>query len=104
MLVAFGAGLRAHGAEIIDEMRYEDAYPLAYIRGPEGIIVALAEKVGQISKSVVGLYPRRASPDANCNAPKNPVVRLVRRLLLRSNRQRQRGLPGMWHRDCGGMI
>ena len=40
------ARMRAHGAEVIGEMRYEDAYRLAYIRGPEGIIVALAEQLG----------------------------------------------------------
>jgi catechol 2,3-dioxygenase-like lactoylglutathione lyase family enzyme len=40
------ARIRAHGAEIIGEMRYEDKYRLAYIRGPEGIIVALAEQLG----------------------------------------------------------
>jgi hypothetical protein len=28
-------------------MRYGDAYRLAYIRGPEGIIVGLAEQLGQ---------------------------------------------------------
>lgn len=39
------AGIRAHGAEIIGEMRYGDAYRLAYVRGPEGIIVALAEQL-----------------------------------------------------------
>lgn len=38
--------LRASGAEIIGEMQYGDAYRLAYIRGPEGIIVALAEQLG----------------------------------------------------------
>jgi predicted enzyme related to lactoylglutathione lyase len=38
--------MRAHGAEIIGEMQYEDSYRLAYIRGPEGIIVALAEQLG----------------------------------------------------------
>ncbi len=38
--------MRAHGAEVIGEMRYGDAYRLAYIRGPEGIIVALAERLG----------------------------------------------------------
>jgi catechol 2,3-dioxygenase-like lactoylglutathione lyase family enzyme len=32
------------GAELIGEMQYEDTYKLAYIRGPEGIIVALAEQ------------------------------------------------------------
>lgn len=35
-----------HGAELIGEMQYEDTYRLAYIRGPEGIIVALAEQLG----------------------------------------------------------
>ncbi|MES2297511.1 MAG: VOC family protein [Pseudomonadota bacterium] len=40
------ARLCAHGAELIGEMRYESAYRLAYIRGPEGIIVALAEQLG----------------------------------------------------------
>lgn len=37
--------LRAHGAELMGEMRYEDKYRLAYLRGPEGIIVALAEQL-----------------------------------------------------------
>ncbi len=40
------ARMRAHGAELIGEMQYEDTYRLAYIRGPEGIIVALAEQLG----------------------------------------------------------
>jgi hypothetical protein len=35
-----------HGAELIGEMQYGDTYRLAYIRGPEGIIVALAEQLG----------------------------------------------------------
>ena len=40
------ARLRAHGAELMGELvRYEDSYRLCYIRGPEGIIVALAEKL-----------------------------------------------------------
>jgi catechol 2,3-dioxygenase-like lactoylglutathione lyase family enzyme len=39
--------LRAHGAEPIGEItQYEDKYRLCYIRGPEGIIVALAEQLG----------------------------------------------------------
>ena len=38
--------LCARGAELIGEMQYEDTYRLAYIRGPEGIIVALAEQLG----------------------------------------------------------
>lgn len=40
------AHMRGHGAEIIGEMQYGDAYRLAYLRGPEGIIVALAEQLG----------------------------------------------------------
>lgn len=41
------ARLRAHGAELIGEItQYEDMYRLCYIRGPEGIIVALAEQLG----------------------------------------------------------
>lgn len=40
------ARMRDHGAEVIGEMQYEDTYRLAYIRGPEGIIVALAEQSG----------------------------------------------------------
>jgi hypothetical protein len=35
-----------HGAELIGEMQYGDTYRLAYIRMPEGIIVALAEQLG----------------------------------------------------------
>jgi catechol 2,3-dioxygenase-like lactoylglutathione lyase family enzyme len=38
--------MRAHGAELIGEMQYGDSYRLAYIRGPEGIIVGLAEQIG----------------------------------------------------------
>lgn len=41
------AGLRAHGGELVGEVeRYEDIYRLCYIRGPEGIIVELAERIG----------------------------------------------------------
>jgi hypothetical protein len=39
------ARMCAHGAELIGEMQYEDTYLLAYIRGPEGIIVGLAEEL-----------------------------------------------------------
>src|SRR4051812_24721839 len=40
------ARMIAHGAELIGEMKYGDSYRLAYIRGPEGIIVGLAEQLG----------------------------------------------------------
>ncbi len=40
------ARLRAHGAELIGEVaQYEDLYRLCYLRGPAGIIVALAEEL-----------------------------------------------------------
>ncbi len=40
------AGLRARGAELVGEVeRYEDSYRLCYVRGPEGIIVELAERI-----------------------------------------------------------
>ena len=40
------ARLLAHGAELVGEVvQYGDAYRLAYIRGPEGIIVGLAEQL-----------------------------------------------------------
>jgi len=38
--------LLAHGAELVGEVvQYEDTYRLAYIRGPEGIIVGLSEQL-----------------------------------------------------------
>lgn len=40
------ARLRARGAELVGEVaQYEDLYRLCYVRGPEGIIVALAEQL-----------------------------------------------------------
>lgn len=40
------ARLRAHGAELIGEVvQYEDTYRLCYVRGPEGIIIGLAEQL-----------------------------------------------------------
>ena len=41
------ARLRAHGAELLGEVaQYENIYRLCYVRGPEGIIVGLAEQLG----------------------------------------------------------
>ncbi|MDH6546953.1 catechol 2,3-dioxygenase-like lactoylglutathione lyase family enzyme [Streptomyces sp. SAI-208] len=41
------ARLRAHGAELVGEIvRYENVYRLCYVRGPEGIVVGLAEQLG----------------------------------------------------------
>lgn len=40
------AGLRARGTELVGEVeRYEDSYRLCYVRGPEGIIIMLAEQI-----------------------------------------------------------
>jgi catechol 2,3-dioxygenase-like lactoylglutathione lyase family enzyme len=42
------ARLRAHGAELVGEVaQYEDMYRLCFIRGPEGIILGLAEQLGK---------------------------------------------------------
>jgi len=40
------ARLRAHGTELLGEVeQYEDRYRLCYVRGPEGILIALAEEL-----------------------------------------------------------
>jgi catechol 2,3-dioxygenase-like lactoylglutathione lyase family enzyme len=41
------ARLREHGAQLVDEVvQYEDMYRLCYIRGPEGLLVGLAQELG----------------------------------------------------------
>ena len=41
------ARLRKHGAQLVDQVvQYEDAYRLCYIRGPEGLLIGLAEELG----------------------------------------------------------
>ena len=40
------AGLQARGSELVGEVvQYGDSYRLCYVRGPEGILVALAEQL-----------------------------------------------------------
>src|ERR671933_1014217 len=42
------ARLRRHGAQLVDEVvQYEDVYRLCYVRGPEGILIGLAEQIGR---------------------------------------------------------
>ena len=42
------ARLGKRGAELVGEVvQYEDMYRLCYIRGPEGILIGLAEELGQ---------------------------------------------------------
>jgi catechol 2,3-dioxygenase-like lactoylglutathione lyase family enzyme len=39
--------LRRHGAQLVGEVvQYEQAYRLCYIRGPEGLLIGLAEELG----------------------------------------------------------
>ena len=41
------ARLRSHGAELVGEIaQYKDLYRLCFLRGPEGIIIGLAEQLG----------------------------------------------------------
>ena len=41
------ARLRKHGAELLDDIaQYEDVYRLCFVRGPEGIVIGLAEELG----------------------------------------------------------
>jgi catechol 2,3-dioxygenase-like lactoylglutathione lyase family enzyme len=41
------ARLRRHGGELVGEIaQYEDVYRLCFLRGPEGIIIGLAERLG----------------------------------------------------------
>ena len=41
------AQLRPLGASLVDEVaQYEDKYRLCYVRGPEGILIGLAEQIG----------------------------------------------------------
>jgi catechol 2,3-dioxygenase-like lactoylglutathione lyase family enzyme len=54
------ARLRANGAELVGEVaQYEDIYKLCYMRGPAGIIVALAEEL-----------PKRSPPSEKPVAPR----------------------------------
>ena len=41
------ARLRKHGAELVssDVVQYKDAYRLCYIRGPEGLLIGLAQEL-----------------------------------------------------------
>ncbi|MRR30236.1 VOC family protein [bacterium] len=42
------ARLQKRGAQLVGEVvQYEDAYRLCYIRGPEGILIGIAEELGE---------------------------------------------------------
>ena len=39
--------LREHGAQLVGEVvQYEDVYRLCYMRGPEGLLIGLAQELG----------------------------------------------------------
>ena len=41
------ARLRTRGAQLVDEVvQYENVYRLCYIRGPEGLLIGLAQSIG----------------------------------------------------------
>ena len=52
------ARLRKHGAELVGEIaQYEDLYRLCFMRGPEGIIIGLAEQLsGQSATDAAGNF------------------------------------------------
>jgi catechol 2,3-dioxygenase-like lactoylglutathione lyase family enzyme len=52
------ARLRTHGAELMGEIvDYEDVYRLCYLRGPAGIIVALAESLDDVAADTTSMTP-----------------------------------------------
>src|ERR1700736_1953021 len=58
------ARLREHGAELVSSevVQYEDAYRLCYIRGPEGLLIGLAQElrgVAAVSRGSGLAQPRR---------------------------------------------
>jgi catechol 2,3-dioxygenase-like lactoylglutathione lyase family enzyme len=56
------ARLRKRGAQLVGEVvRYEDAYLLCYIRGPEGLLIGLAQELG--STRSAGAGAARDAPD-----------------------------------------
>jgi hypothetical protein len=75
------ARLRAHGAELVGELApYEDSYPPCYVRGPEGIIVALAEQLGQRpvvadprpTRAIRRMDRERQREENQCNRTRSP--------------------------------
>jgi catechol 2,3-dioxygenase-like lactoylglutathione lyase family enzyme len=53
------ARMQAHGAELVGEVvQYEDSYRLCYVRGPEGILLALAEELDRTTTNSARREPR----------------------------------------------
>lgn len=54
------ARLRTHGAELVGEIaQFEDTFRLCYVRGPDGIMIGLAEELSP------GLQACRSTCDAD---------------------------------------
>jgi predicted enzyme related to lactoylglutathione lyase len=54
------ARLRERGARLVGEaVQYEDMYRLCYIRGPEGILIGLAQQLGQPDSRANPVRPER---------------------------------------------
>jgi hypothetical protein len=98
------ARLRSHGAELVGEVaQYEDTYRLCYVRGPEGILIGLAEQIGsqrvELSRreSPSGVNPElcpRESPELQESTPRRsgqrPLEhRAIRRLAEQHELDRQ---------------
>ena len=66
------ARLRANGAELIGEVaQYEEKYRLCYMRGPAGIIVALAEELFRSVHRLRRSAARRASESRKSRPPQS---------------------------------
>ena len=62
------ARLRQHGAQLVDQVvQYKDVYRLCYVRGPEGILIGLAEQIGYAENALGVIRNTRAGerPDAS---------------------------------------
>src|SRR6202022_424850 len=72
--------LRKHGAQLVSNeiVQYQDAYRLCYIRGPDGLLIGLAQDLGLAPESdssdsslAVGLVGRRHDGDCFCSREKD---------------------------------
>ncbi|MDQ3870029.1 MAG: hypothetical protein M3301_00240 [Chloroflexota bacterium] len=85
------ARLGAHGAELVGEVAdYEHIYRLCYVRGPEGIIVGLAEQL-ELKTADAAVPTRSPSHRTRCD-PRRSVVGAGRS---------DRGEPSLLPRQAG---
>ena len=67
------ARLRKHGAELVSSevVQYEDSYRLCYIRGPEGLLIGLAQELGSARNLLVRFEFSRLREAGKRGSPKN---------------------------------